>query len=45
VITAQATTLTAERTVAQLLARRLVASTVLITGLGGGWTDTQNNNR
>lgn len=44
VITAQATTLTAERTVAQLLARRLVASTVLITGLGGGWTDNQNNN-
>jgi NodT family efflux transporter outer membrane factor (OMF) lipoprotein len=39
VITAQATTLTAERTVAQLLARRLVASTVLITGLGGGWTN------
>lgn len=44
VITAQATTLTAERTVAQLLARRLVASTVLITGLGGGWTIDQNNN-
>jgi NodT family efflux transporter outer membrane factor (OMF) lipoprotein len=40
VITAQTATLTSERTVAQLLARRLVASAALITGLGGGWRDS-----
>lgn len=38
VVTAQTALLSSERTVAQLLARRLVASSALITGLGGGWT-------
>ncbi|WP_229261877.1 efflux transporter outer membrane subunit [Duganella guangzhouensis] len=37
VVTAQATTLAGERTVASLLSRRLVASAALITGLGGNW--------
>jgi NodT family efflux transporter outer membrane factor (OMF) lipoprotein len=37
VVTAQTALLSSERTVAQLLARRLVASSALITGLGGGW--------
>jgi NodT family efflux transporter outer membrane factor (OMF) lipoprotein len=40
VVTAQTATLSSERAVAQLLARRLVASSALITGLGGGWSNS-----
>jgi NodT family efflux transporter outer membrane factor (OMF) lipoprotein len=37
VVTAQATALSSARTETTLLSRRLVASTALIAGLGGGW--------
>jgi len=37
VVTAQATTLTNERTAAQLLGRQLVASVALVKATGGGW--------
>lgn len=39
VITAQATALTAERSMLDILGRRMSASTVLIRALGGGWHD------
>jgi outer membrane protein TolC len=37
VITAQATALANDKTVVDLLARRLTASVLLIQALGGGW--------
>ena len=37
VVTAQATALATQRTAADLLARRMTASVLLVKALGGGW--------
>jgi hypothetical protein len=42
VITAQALTLSNERTAVQIVGRELAAAVTLVTALGGGWTAEQD---